>query len=212
MTGARADGRTTRWAGHREQRRAAFVDVALVVIDRVGPSATVDQIAAEAGASRQALYRQFADRADLDHAVAERAAALLVEHLLPDLELAPQELGDVERPIADGLHAYLDFVQQHLGLYRFVRARELEVDAGSAVRQVKDTVAEQITALAAPLLADLDLPPGTATTFAIGMIGLVDAVVGRWLDEPRGLSREQLVAQLTLVLGGAARALATAPR
>ena len=43
------------------------------------------------------------------------------------------------------LGAYLDYVEEHLALYRFVRAHDSDVEAGaadgSAVRQVKDTVA-----------------------------------------------------------------------
>lgn len=202
----RTDGRTARWAGHRAQRREAFVDAALAVIDRVGPGATVDQIGAELGVTRQAVYRQFADRRDLDHAIAERAAALLFAELLPHFDSGSALLGDVEGSIARLTHVYLDFVLEHLALYRFVRAHELELAADSAVRSVKDTVAGRVAALAGELLTTLDLPTGMDQTFAIGMIGLTDAVVSRWLDDPRGLSRDELVDQLTLILGGAIRA------
>lgn len=200
------DGRTARWAGHREQRREAFVEAALVVIDRVGPSATVDQIGAELGLTRQAVYRQFADRRDLDHAIAERAAALLFEELLPHFDAGSELLGDIDGSIARLTHVYLDFVERHLSLYRFVRAHELELAADSAVRTVKDTVAGRVAALAGQVLSTLELPAGMAETFAIGMIGMTDAVVSRWLEEPRGLSRDELVDQLTRILGGAVRA------
>lgn len=202
----RTDGRTARWAGHREQRRAVFVDAALAVIERVGPGATVDQIAAELGVTRQAIYRQFTDRSDLDHAIAERAAALLFDELLPHFDAGSELLGDVEGSIARLTHVYLDFVERNLSLYRFVRAHELELAADSAVRTVKDTVAGRVAALAEQVLATLDLPAGMAETFAVGMIGMTDAVVSRWLEDPRGLSRAELVDQLTRILGGAVRA------
>ncbi len=212
-TEGRPDGRTARWAGHREQRREAFVEAALAVIDRDGPTATVDQIGAELGVTRQAVYRQFADRRDLDHAIADRAAAMLVAHLLPHLDTGAVPDGgvDLDRAIAAVLTAYLDFVQGHLPLYRFVRAHEVDVAGDSAVRRVKDTVAGRIVALAPDVLAGLDLPPGLAETFATGLIGMADAVIGRWLDEPGGLTRDELVELLTLMLGGAVRA-ATARR
>src|SRR4051794_33165012 len=73
----RPDGRATRWAGHRERRRIEFVDAALRVIEQEGPDAPVSSITAELGVGRPALYRQFEDRADLDRAVADRAADLL---------------------------------------------------------------------------------------------------------------------------------------
>lgn len=207
----RTDGRTARWAGHREQRREAFVDAALAVIERVGPAATVDQIGAELGVTRQAVYRQFADRRDLDHAIAERAAALLFAELLPHFDSGSALLRDIEGAIAQQTHVYLDFVERHLSLYRFVRAHELELAADSAVRTVKDTVAGRVAALARELLAPLELPEGMAETFAIGMIGMTDAVVSRWLDDPRGLSRDDVVDQLTRILGGAIRAVTAAP-
>ena len=199
------DGRTARWAGHREQRREAFVDAAVVVIERVGPAATVDQIGAELGVTRQGVYRQFADRRDLDHAIAERAAQMLFAELLPYFDGGSALLGDVEGAISRLTHVYLDFVERHLPLYRFVRAHELELSADSAVRTVKDTVAGRVAALARDVVATLDLPEGLAETFAIGMVGMADAVISRWLEEPRGLSREELVDQLTRILGGAVR-------
>ena len=88
-----------------------------------------------------------------------------------------------------------------------MRAHEAELAAGSAVRQVKDTVAGRVAALAQDVLSGLDLPADTAETFAVGMIGLVDAAVGRWLDDPRGVSPDRLVAQLALMVGGAVRAV-----
>ncbi len=203
MADAGVDGRTARWAGHREQRREAFVDAAIAVIDREGPGATVDRIGAELGLTRQAVYRQFSDRRDLDRAIAARAAALVVGELLPHLD----GVADLDTAIADGLHAYLDFVREHLSLYRFVRSHDAEVAADSAVRHVKETVGGRVATLAEDVLVGLDLPPDLAGTFATGVVGLVDAVVGRWLDEPRGLSQEQLVQQLTTIIGGTVRAV-----
>ena len=208
MSTPRPDGRTTRWAGHRDQRRRAFVDAALVVIDRIGPAATVDQIAAEIGVTRQTVYRQFADRRDLDHAISDRAAELLVADVLPHLDgglgSGGLELGagGLEPTIRRVLYAYLDHVQGNLPLYRFVRAHEAEVAADSAVRRVKETVAGSIAALARQVLVDLDLPERMAATFATGIIGMADAVIGGWLDAPEGLSRDELVDQLTLMLTG----------
>ena len=207
MPAQRVDGRTARWAGHRQQRRDAFVEAALALIDREGPTATVDQIGAELGVTRQAVYRQFADRGDLDHAIAERAGALLVDDLLPLLDGGTDLTGDLDGAVSRVLHAYLDFVQRHEHLYRFVRAHEAELAAGSAVRQVKDTLAGRVASLAHDVLVELALPAETAQTFAIGMVGLVDAVVGRWLDDPRALGAEELVAQLTVMVGGAAQAV-----
>ncbi|MFN2537479.1 MAG: TetR/AcrR family transcriptional regulator [Mycobacteriales bacterium] len=185
------DGRATRWLGHRAQRRSAFVAAALRVIERVGPTATVDQIAGELGLTRQALYRQFDDRADLDAAIANAAADELVAAVLPHLDLT----GDLEASVRSGLGAYLDHVQHHLALYRFVRAHE----ATGAVERARESMRSKLSGVARDRLV---APGPAADVLATGIIGLVDAVVGRWLDEPGGMARDELVDHLVqLVLG-----------
>ena len=200
------DGRTARWEGHRERRRSEFVEAAVRVIEREGPGTSVDRISAELGVGRQALYRQFADRADVDRAVADRAADLLVAHLVPAL----QPGDDRDAVIAGAMTAYVDFVQTHLHLYRFVRAH----DSGT-VSRVKDTVSVRVAALARDLLvATADAPVDAADTLATAVIGLTDAVIGRWLDEPGDIDRDEVVRRLGVMVRGAGEALlaATAPR
>ena len=189
MTDGRDDGRTTRWAGHREQRRAAFVAAAVDVIERVGPQATVDQIAGELDVTRQALYRQFDDRADLDAAIALEAADQLVAAVLPHLDLS----GDIATSVRSGLLAYVGYVEQHLSLYRFVRAHE----ASGAVERAKDSLRSKVAAVARDyLVATGTADPAVAEVFATGVVGMADAVVGRWLDAPAGLTRDAMVDNL----------------
>ena len=189
------DGRALRWAGHREQRRSDFVAAALDVISRTGPSATVDQIAGELGVTRQALYRQFDDRADLDAAIAVAAADQLVAAVLPHLDLAR----GIEVSVRSGLLAYVVYVEQHLPLYRFVQAHE----ASGAVARARDSLRSEVAAVArAHLVAAGGAGVALAEVFATGVVGMADAVVGRWLDEPAGLTRDQIVDQLVeMVLG-----------
>ena len=193
-----ADGRTARWAGHRDRRRAEIVAGAVAAIDRVGPGATVEQIAAELGTTRQVLYRQFTDRADLDAAIAAHAATLLVEHLRPELDVST----GVEAGVRRALAAYLGFVQQHLSLYRFVRTHDAGAGPG-AVRRVKETLTEVVGSIARSVLADGDArPPVDPDTMAVALVGLADAVIEAWLDEPRGLSEAALLDQLVQLCVG----------
>jgi AcrR family transcriptional regulator len=159
--------------------------------------------------TRQVLYRHFSDRADLDRAIAERAAGHLVEELLPHLDLG----GDVPTSIRTALGAYLDYVEAHLSLYRFVRLHDSGVDAGtddsSAVRQVKDTVAGRVAAIARGLIGGngVDRP---GDLLAVGVVGMADAVISHWLEAPAGCPREQLLDRLTLMLAGAVMAVQSA--
>lgn len=197
------DGRTLRWAGHREARRAEFVEAALLVISRDGPAATVDAISAERGVSRQALYRQFDDRSDLDRAIARRAADELMSALMPRLDLS----GDVEASVRAALAAYVDHITSQLPLYRFVRAHEAD-PGDDTVRRVKDTVAGRVAGVASAFLLESGLASvEVAPTFALGVVGMADAVIGAWLDDPRGLPRDDVIDQLTVMILGVIRTI-----
>ena len=65
------DGRDTRWAQHRAQRRRELVEAALRAIRRHGPGVGMDEISAEAGTSKTVVYRHFRDRTGLYAAVVE---------------------------------------------------------------------------------------------------------------------------------------------
>lgn len=193
-----ADGRATRWAGHRDRRRAEIVAGAVEVVERVGPGATVEQIAAHLGTTRQVLYRQFDDRADLDAALAAHASALLLEHLTPRLDVGAGIQAGVRRALA----AYLDFVQAHLSLYRFVRAHDAGSEPG-AVRRVKSTLAEVVSTIARSVLPQGGAtPPVDPDTMAVALVGLADAVIEAWLDDPRGVPEAALLEQLVRLCTG----------
>ncbi len=203
--GAETDGRSARWAGHRDRRRAAFIDAAVGVIDEVGPAASVEQIAAAAGVTRQVLYRQFEGRTDLDEAIVEHAATLVYERVMADLG-DDDEITEVLRRVLDG---YLDFIDENRSLYWFTRAHESERAESQAVDQVKDRLAQVAIAMAQEMLDERGLvaPVPLDTVFAVGLIGLVDASVSRWLTQPGGTSRVQLVDGLVLMLSGAIEAV-----
>jgi AcrR family transcriptional regulator len=203
---SRPDGRATRWAGHREQRRRAMVEVAIQVIERDGPSASVDQVAAEIGVGRQVLYRQFDDRADLDRAIADRVVALVVEHVLPQVDTSP----DVDTAIRDALNAYLDHIEAHPHLYRFIRAYDTARDGGDdPMGQVKELLATRIAAYAGHGVVDQP-----TRLLAAGAVGLCDGVIRDWLRDRSVSPREVVLQQLGRMLkgvGGAARPPRSAP-
>lgn len=194
------DGRSTRWAGHRDRRRTEFVEAAVAVIESVGPAASVEQIASAAGVTRQVLYRQFSGRSDLDEAIVAHAAALVYENVIADLS----ELDDVSTAIRRVLDGYLDFVDEHRSLYWFTRAHQADLVA-DPVDQVKGRLAAVAVAMAHELAQERGVQPAMPLdeVFAVGMVGLVDASVSRWLVHPGSITRTQLVDGLVLVLAAA---------
>lgn len=195
------DGRATRWAGHRDRRRAEFVQAAVNVIDSVGPAASVEQIASAAGVTRQVLYRQFDGRSDLDAAIVEHAASLVYERVIVDIG----EVDDIGVAFRRVLEGYLDFIEEHRSLYWFTRARDGETAEAGAVVKVKDKLAIVAVAIAEGLTEERGSKPKVPldAVFAAGMIGLVDASVSHWLKEPGPTTRKQLVDGLVLVLTAA---------
>jgi AcrR family transcriptional regulator len=202
--GDRPDGRSTRWAGHRARRRAEFVEAALITIEREGPDARVNSITAELGVNRPALYRHFADRADLDRAVADRVADLLVEALAPRLRVDH----DVDSAISGALDAYVDWVLTHPHLYEFVRGRREPGLSDSAISRVKHTVVGRTAAIARDyLVATGSAEPAVADTLATGLVGMAEAAIDRWRREPAGLSRPDVTRTVAAMVRGAAEAV-----
>src|SRR4051812_5183211 len=202
---SRPDGRATRWAGHRDRRRAEFVDAAIRVIECEGPDARVSSITAELGVNRPALYRQFADRADLDRAVAERAADLLVATLAPRLQVDR----DVDSAIAGALDAYVDWLLDHPHLYEFVRSlRDPRSSDDSPINRVKNTVVGRTAAIIRDyLLATGTAQPSIADTLATGLVGLADAAIDRWRRSPGSIPRPDVTATVAAMVRGAAEAV-----
>ena len=80
-TGADVDGRSARWEGHRQARRAELVTAAITAIEERGAGAGMDEIASVAGTSKTVFYRHFHDRAGLYRAVAERVDRIVLGKL-----------------------------------------------------------------------------------------------------------------------------------
>lgn len=202
MTLPASDGRSLRWEGHRDKRRVELVDIAMTVIAREGPGATVEQIATTAKISRQVLYRQFDDRIDLDSAIAEAVATKVLQHVTAHLDTSK----GVESGLRPALNAYLDWVQDNESLYWFTRAREAAPGTSQTVHQVRDSlVASVATTIETQLeLAGLSSPVPVRDVFAVGTVGMADAVVSNWLTGQTEITRERLVDSLIALIGAAA--------
>jgi len=195
---AGADGRSRRWADHRERRRAELVDAVIEAIRELGPEPGIDAVAAHAGVSKPVLYRYFEDKSGLWEAVGLRAAATVVEAVAPAVA-AVREERDV---VAAAVDAYLASIEGDPHLYRFVVHQRGIARDRDVVADAIDTVASGLARILGDRLRALGLDSGPALPWAYGIVGFVQTVGDWWLRRQQPISREALADYLTTFLWG----------
>ena len=200
------DGRSKRWADHRERRRADLVDAVIEAIRELGPEPGIDAVAAHAGVSKPVLYRYFEDKSGLWEAVGLRAAAAVVEAVAPAVA-AVREERDV---VAAAVDAYLAYIEADPHLYRFVVHQRGIARDRDVVADAIDTVASALARILGDRLRALGLDSGPALPWAYGIVGYVQTVGDWWLRRQQPISREALADYLTTFLWGGITGIRTA--
>jgi AcrR family transcriptional regulator len=187
----KVDGRAVRWAGQQERRRAEFVAAALAAIAEHGPDVSTELIAERAGVARTRLYRHFNDAADLQGAIAKRAAELVTAELEPLWH--PQ--GSPHEMIAAAIGTHLRWLTEHAQLHRYLVRHQRSAPPGGT--DVRGAIACHLSRLFTGYLGAFGLDTAPADTIAFGLVGYVESATTRWLDHPGALSLAQLTDQLT---------------
>jgi AcrR family transcriptional regulator len=172
-------------------RREWIRDAARAAIEEHGPEALTGQIAKRAGLARPNVYRHFASKRDLDHAVARSAYQELRAEIRTRLGLCGTPLEVIRAPI----EAQVIWADRHQNLYRFLVSSAHQRQFQQRTVKRSDLAAELSAAIGryVPHFAD---DPDAAEATLVGLIGLFDASVLRWLSQPVG-TRDQLIDRLT---------------
>jgi AcrR family transcriptional regulator len=202
----RPDGRSRRWADHRERRRAELVEAVIEAIRELGPEPGIDAVAAHAGVSKPVLYRYFTDKSGLWLAVGRQAAASVVEAIAPAVA-AVREERDV---VTAAIDAYLTFIEADPHVYRFVVHQRGIARDTDVVADAMDTVASGLARILGDRLRALGLDSGPALPWAYGIVGYVQTVGDWWLRQQQPISRTALADYLTTFLWGGIAGLRTA--
>ena len=178
-------------------RRTSLLEAADRVVQRDGPAASMNVIAAEAGITKPILYRHFGDKGGLYRALAGRH----IDELLGRLRAALVTRGGLEARTRATIDAYLAAIEERPQVYRFLVRRAAVEEAGvrgeveGFVRRFGDELATGIRN--EPALGDVD--PVRARVWAHGIAGMVQAAGDWWLDQS-DVPRQSVVNELTELL------------
>lgn len=180
-----------------QQRRQQLLEIGVRLL-RTHPldELSIELLADEAGISRGLLYHYFGNKQEFHVAVVRRA----VEDIYAIT--APQDLDDPIAQLEASLGAYLDYViENHAGYVSLVRAA---AGGNDELRQIyedsRQALSDRVFARAEGLedFADIDTP--ATRLLAKGWTALVEDSVLSWIDEPAGLSRDELLTRLARAL------------
>jgi AcrR family transcriptional regulator len=180
-----------------QDRRASLLEAADRVVQRDGPEASMNVIAAEAGITKPILYRHFGDKGGLYRALAARH----IEDLLGRLRAALVTRGGLETRTRATIDAYLASIEDRPQVYRFLVQRAAVEEPGvrgeveGFVRRFGDELATGIRS--EPALGEVD--PLRASVWAHGIAGMVQAAGDWWLDH-LDVPRATVVDELTELL------------
>ncbi len=189
------DGRSTRWSAHREARREELVAAAVEAIDRLGPLASIEDIAASSGVSKPVLYRYFSDKADLHAAVGAYGAALVLERLMPALVAE----GSLRERVEMATTAYLATIEEHAGVFMLLVQHPVASDGGRVggkaggkeadpLADGKNAIAAAIARVLGDVLRGFGVDAAGAEPWAHGLVGL-GVSTGEWWLTRRTMTR-----------------------
>ncbi|HEX7322204.1 MAG TPA: TetR/AcrR family transcriptional regulator [Mycobacterium sp.] len=203
--GPKVDARSERWREHRKKVRGEIVEAAFRAIDRLGPDLSVREIAEEAGTAKPKIYRHFADKSDLFHAVGERLRDMLWAAIFPSVDFATDSTRDV---IRRSVQEYVDLVDQHPNVVRFFVQGRTPEQSDSARRTLNE--GREITLAIAEMfnneLREMQLDRSAIELAAFAAFGSAASATDWWLgpkpDSPRRMPHDAFVAQLSTIMMG----------
>jgi AcrR family transcriptional regulator len=187
------DGRRSRWTEHRRARREDLVGAAVEAVRRTGPDFAVDDVARSAGVSKTVIYRYFTDKDELVDAVLQRISGTV---------LLPRLLGEIGTEHADDraalravIAAFVSLIEDEPELHRVAYAHSGRSGRADLVAATEHRIAEALAALMADRLVAAGRPPEAATTWAYGVVGMVQ-LAAHWWSTARTVPAAELVDQL----------------
>jgi AcrR family transcriptional regulator len=198
QTGAQTGGRIRM---SPEGRREQLLELGTQLLStRTLDEISIEVLAEEAGISRGLLYHYFGNKHEFHLAVVRRAVEQLVAIT------APRDIDDPIEQLAVSIGAYLDYVvENYTGYVSLVRAaaggnEELRAIYEEGRLALTDRIFEVTGPEGLKALGLSDSP--TMRLLVNGWAAMLEVVVIDWVDDPRGIAREELLGRLARALPG----------
>ncbi len=193
------DGRALRWVQHRQERTQDFIEVTCAAVRQFGYQVSMDQIAEYANTSKSILYRYFPDKLSLQYEV----GTFIVGNLVEQIKLAMCEYDLPADMVKAAIEVYLDFMENDLDLYIFMRIGDLEGEPGSSKMLDFDEIFLG-TALGVKKSADEESSAVSDTRIvgsrigSLALISIIRSVAEAWLFSRRILEKPEDYSGFTL--------------
>jgi AcrR family transcriptional regulator len=147
----------------------ALLDAARAVFSRLGfEAASMDAIAAEAGATKPTLYGRFGSKKELYEAAVERDADALVAHLFAAYSTVAVE--SVGTMVETSMAAYFQFFAQRPDAFGLLFSSGRAEPAELMAERVLDSVTDRLADMVAAVIARQGRRPAPTTRLLAAML------------------------------------------
>ncbi len=179
-----------------EERRTGILDSALAVFSGSGyHSASIDDIAREAGVSKALIYEHFASKQELYADLIARNARELTQRIAAALVGVEVESGASR--LAIGLDAFFAFVEERRDAWRMLFRDVADPETATVVNRMLEQVTAEVTVLISqdPGASALDSAEDRRALRLLAemLVGGTQSMANWWTSNPEA-PREQMVA------------------
>ena len=179
-----------------EERRTGILDAALAVFSESGyHSASIDDIAREAGVSKALIYEHFASKQELYADLIARNARELTQRIGAALVGVEVESGSSR--LAIGLDAFFAFVEERRDAWRMLFRDVADPETATVVNRMLEQVTAEVTVLISQdpgaSALDSDEDRRALRLLAEMLVGGTQSMANWWTSNPEA-PREQMVA------------------
>jgi AcrR family transcriptional regulator len=179
-----------------EERRTGILDAALAVFSESGyHSASIDDIAREAGVSKALIYEHFASKQELYADLIARNARELTQRIGAALVGVEVESGSSR--LAIGLDAFFAFVEERRDAWRMLFRDVADPETATVVNRMLEQVTAEVTVLISqdPGARALDTAEDRRALRLLAemLVGGTQSMANWWTSNPEA-PREQMVA------------------